>query len=156
LSKYINRETISYLIVGALTTLISFVFFVLPVYFGVGTIVSNLISHATGILFAYFANKIFVFRSKGWGTSFVIKEITMFFGTRIGTYVLETALLLLLVDVLGFSGTIMKICTMGLVVVGNYVLGKWVVFRTGAMQMFPKEAEAGLEKDSERSERFPS
>jgi len=128
--KHINRETISYLIVGGLTTLISIaVFAIATIFLGLGTTLANTLAHACGILFAYVANKVFVFRKPGWGPRVVFSEFSKFGTARALAYVLETALLLLLANVLGFPRIIMKaFITQPLVIVGNYIFSKWVVF----------------------------
>jgi len=129
MKKYLNRETISYLIFGVLTTIIGLGSFALAVYFGLGTAISNTVSTMLAVLFAYFTNKIFVFHAPGWGLKLLIVEFGKFCGARLITFVAETALLVLLVDILGFNSVIMKGFTMVLVVLGNYILSKWVVFK---------------------------
>ena len=129
MKKYLNRETISYLIFGVLTTIIGLGSFALAVYFGLGTAISNTISTVLAVLFAYVTNKIFVFRAPGWGLKLLIVEFGKFCGARLATFVAETALLVLLVDILGFNSVLMKGFTMALVILGNYILSKWVVFK---------------------------
>ena len=103
--------------------------FALAIYFGIGTAAANTVSTVLAVLFAYVTNKIFVFRAPGWGLKHLILEFGKFCGARLVTFVVETALLLLLVDRLGLNSTLMKGFTMVLVVLGNYVLSKWLVFR---------------------------
>jgi len=129
ISKHVNRETISYLICGVLTTAIGWGSFAIAVHFGFGTATANAVSTALAVLFAYITNKIFVFRSPGWGIKLLVVEFGKFCGARLVTFIAETALLLLLVDVLGFNSTLMKGVSMVVVVIGNYVLSKWLVFR---------------------------
>lgn len=128
IKKLLNYETISYLICGVLTTLIGFGSFVLLIYAGFGTATANTVSTVLAVLFAYFANKVFVFKSTSWGIKFVAEEFVKFCSGRLVMFIAETLLLVLLVDVLGFNSTIMKAFTIMLVVVGNYCFSKWVVF----------------------------
>jgi len=129
MTKYLNRETISYLIFGVLTTIIGLGSFALAVHVGLGTATANTVSTVLAVLFAYVTNKIFVFRSPGWGLKLLLVEFGKFCGARLVTFIMETLLLVLLVDVLGFHSVLMKGFTMVLVVLGNYILSKWVVFR---------------------------
>ena len=127
--KFLNYETISYLISGLLVTIVGFGSFVLFVHVGFGTAVSNSISSAMAVVCAYFLNKVFVFKSTRWGAMFIAKEFAKFCSGRLVMFVLETLLLILLVDVLGLNPTIMKAFTVTLVVIGNYCFSKWIVFR---------------------------
>ena len=128
ISKFLNRETISYLICGVLTTIVGFGSFALADYTGMGTAAANAISNGLAILFAYVTNKIYVFRSPSWAPRFVAAEFAKFCGARLIIFALETLLLLLLVDVLGFNSLLMKGLAMVLVVLGNYGFSKWMVF----------------------------
>ena len=132
IKKFLNYETISYLICGGLTTLVGFGSFVLLASSGFGTAFANTVSTALAVLFAYFTNKVFVFRSAGWGMKFIAGEIAKFCSGRLVMFVAETLLLVLLVDMLGLNSALMKALTMVLVVVGNYCFSKWVVFRKGS------------------------
>ena len=127
--KYLNRETISYLICGGLTTAVGLGSFALAVHIGAGTVVANTLSTVLAVLFAYVTNKVFVFRSRRWTIVFLAAEFTKFCGARLVTFVLETALLVLLVDVFGLNSFIMKTLTMVLVIIVNYILSKRMVFK---------------------------
>ena len=128
-SKFINKETISYLIFGVLTTIISNVAFYLARYIGLEVFSANLLSNVLAITFAFFTNKIFVFESTSWKPLFVLVEIAKFFSTRFIAVFLETFLLMLLINVLGFNDTLMKMFTSMLLIITNYVLSKWFIFR---------------------------
>jgi len=126
--KLLNRETLSYLICGALTTVISFGVYALCGYIGLVTVIANTISTVSAVVFAFIVNKIFVFRSASWNMGILLPEIAKFCVARVATYVMETLLLVFLVDILQFHSLLMKGLTTVLVVVGNFVLSKWMVF----------------------------
>lgn len=128
LEKY--REIISYLFFGVLTTIVNFVVY-LPVYnlLGLSASVSNMIAWVVAVVFAYFVNKIFVFRSLDWSRKTVIPELTKFVAARVLSGALETGILLVTVDILGLNGNIWKFITQILVVISNYVFSKLIVFR---------------------------
>ena len=128
IKKFLNRETISYLICGALTTVIGLGVYALCVHIELGTAVANTISTVLAVIFAYLTNKAFVFQSRAWNIRALIPEFAKFCGVRVATYVAETGLLVLLVDVLHFPSVLTKAFTTALVVVGNYALSKWMVF----------------------------
>ena len=127
--KAFNRETVSYLIAGLCTTVVSLAAFAVADYLGAGTALSNTVSHVLATLFAYLVNKVFVFRSTNWQPKYLGKEFMKFIGARVFTFVGETALLVVLVDFMGFGAMPTKMFTMCLVVLANYVLSKLVVFK---------------------------
>ena len=129
--KFCNRETIAYLITGIVTTIVGLAVFWLCEQAGWHVALSNTVSVFSAIAFAFVPNKIFVFRSFSWAAKVLAKEIPAFFASRSLMFVLETALLVLLVDWFGLPGFVCKVFTTALVVVGNYVVSKYAVFRKG-------------------------
>lgn len=140
LNKILNRETILYLIFGVMTTLINFIVFELcNRAFGEGLVlVSETIAFIVAVLFAFFTNKPFVFRSKDWSLKTLSRELPTFFGGRILSFLIEAGLVLVARDLfhagrfelLGISGlTIAKIPISVIVVIINYVFSKLLVFR---------------------------
>ena len=130
LKKFLNRETISYLVCGGCTTILGLGTFTIAVYLGVETALANTIATAIAVCFAYCVNKIIVFRSRDWRFISVIREFAKFCGARFFTFISETVILVLLIDLLGFHSVLSKGFTSILVIVGNYMLSKWVVFRS--------------------------
>lgn len=119
-------EVINYLVVGGLTTFISILVYVIGTrVFSLDLVSANVISWVIAVLFAYYANKVFVFRSKG--KSF--KEFVSFVGSRVITLLLDTALMLLFVNVINMNDLISKVIVQFVVIVGNYIISKMIVFR---------------------------
>ena len=124
------RDIIVYLIFGVLTTAVNYIVY-LPCYniLGLSGSASNAIAWLAAVAFAYLTNKPFVFRSRDWSAKTVIPELTKFVGCRVGSGVLETAIIFLTVDWLGWNGNVMKLLTSVLVVVLNYIGSKLMVFK---------------------------
>ena len=123
-------DILSYLFFGGLTTVVSFVSYTLLYqYAGLSATVSNVISWVAAVAFAYVTNKPFVFKSHDWSMKTVLPELGKFVGCRVGSGLLETGLLALTVDFLGWNGIGMKILASVLVVILNYIGSKWLVFR---------------------------
>ena len=78
---------------------------------------------------AYLTNKPFVFKSYDWSWKTVGPELAKFIGCRIGSGLLETAIIFVTVDLLLWNGNIWKLATSVLVVILNYVGSKLLVFR---------------------------
>ena len=123
-------DILTYLVFGVLTTVVNYVIY-LPLYnlMGMSATASNAIAWVAAVAFAYLTNKPFVFRSHDWSMKTVIPELTKFVSCRIGSGVLETLIILVTVDILGWNGNIWKLFTSVLVVVLNYVASKLFIFK---------------------------
>ena len=128
LRKY--QDILSYLFFGVLTTAVNYVVY-LPCYnlLGFSAAVSNVIAWVGAVAFAYVTNKPFVFKSHDWSVKTVLPELGKFVGCRVGSGLLETGLIALTVDLLGWNGIVMKIIASVFVVILNYIGSKWLVFR---------------------------
>lgn len=123
-------DIFSYLLFGGLTTVVNYMVY-LPCYnwLQLSAAVSNAIAWVAAVAFAYLTNKPFVFKSHDWSAKTVLPELTKFVGCRIGSGLLETAILFLCVDMLNWNGNVWKLVTSVLVVVLNYVASKLLVFK---------------------------
>ena len=123
-------DIVTYLIFGVLTTVVNYLVY-LPIYnlLGASAAVSNAIAWVAAVAFAFLTNKPFVFKSHDWSAKTVLPELSKFVGCRVASGVLETLILLLTVDILGWNGNVWKIITSVLVVILNYVASKLLVFR---------------------------
>ena len=89
-----NRETLSYLIFGIMTTIVNFgTFIVFNQIFGERYyLLSNIFTFIIATLFAFVTNKQFVFQSKTWAWNTLITELLSFTAARVGTFlVIEEA-----------------------------------------------------------------
>lgn len=139
-SKLCNRETIAYLFFGVLTTLVNFVVFnrlnntLGPNY----ALLSNGIAFVAAVIFAYLTNKPFVFRSMDWSWRTLAREIPLFFGGRIVSFLIEEGLVAIAkylihaerYSLFGIDGlTIAKVPIAVIVVILNYIFSKTFAFR---------------------------
>ncbi|MDR1559902.1 MAG: GtrA family protein [Clostridiales bacterium] len=124
--KILEREVLSYLICGVLTTLVGFFSFWVCRRMNMNALVSNVVSSAVAILFAFIVNKHFVFLSKDWSLRKTAKEFWRFIAGRLIVMAGESGLLYLAVDIMGFNDNICKIFTMILVVIVNYFISKFI------------------------------
>lgn len=123
------KEINLYVIFGILTTIINLILYEMCIFVKFDYKISNTIAFIISIIFAFVTNKIYVFRSKCNKINFLIKEILLFFISRIFTYILEIFLLILFIDLFYLNITISKLVTTIIVVVLNYILSKTSVFK---------------------------
>lgn len=123
-------DIITYLFFGVLTTIVNYLVY-LPVYnlLGLSAAVSNGIAWVVAVAFAYLTNKPFVFKSNDWSRETVAPELTKFVGCRVASGLAETAILFLVVDLMGWNGNVWKLVTNVLVVIMNYFGSKLLVFK---------------------------
>ena len=130
-----HREILVYLIVGGLTTLVSWAakfLWNLAFYGGVSdptalqNTILSVVENAAGIAFAYPTNRKWVFQSRNPN---ILAEAGSFVGSRLLTMLLGWLLNLLFTNVLGVPMMISTIIASVFVVVGNYVISKLLVFR---------------------------
>lgn len=131
-----HREIAVYVAAGVLTTVVNYVVYsVLTVFCGLGITRSNMIAWAASVLAAFLTNKAFVFQKKGWAPRTVLREGTLFVGSRL----LSGAAAISLVPVLmwlgvtqrifGIPGFAAKFLAETIALVLSYFLSKYVVFR---------------------------
>ena len=132
LRELINKhwDMIAYMIFGVFTTAINYAVY-LPCYniLGLSAAVSNAVAWVVAVAAAFFTNKQFVFKSPDWSLKVVLPELTKFIACRAGSGLLETAILLVCVDWLGWDGNIVKAFTGIIAIVINYVGSKLLVFK---------------------------
>ncbi|MCH5266527.1 MAG: GtrA family protein [Lachnospiraceae bacterium] len=130
IKKLYYNETIRYLVVGGCTTLVNLVAFAIFCdVFGMDVTLGNVLSIIIAILFAYVANKIFVFSSKTNGFKEMFFEFCRFVGGRLSTMAIEVGGVYLIYNIMGQPKMLAKLATQVLVIIGNYFISKFLVFR---------------------------
>ncbi|MGN0535818.1 MAG: GtrA family protein [Eubacterium sp.] len=140
------KEIISYVFFGVLATIVNLVSFKLfDAILGADLyLFTNVISWVITVIFAYFTNKLWVFESKSWKLSVVMREMVGFFGARLFSLGVEEAGLWLMlddkaldmggltIDIFGIvidGNMIAKIIMQVVVVILNYVFSKLIIFK---------------------------
>ena len=79
------------------------------------------------MIFAFVVNKLFVFESKT--NEHIFREIVTFVGARAFSAVIEVGGFKLFVDMLNYNDTLVNIAVSVFVVLLNYVLSKFLIFK---------------------------
>lgn len=123
------RQAVRYLIAGGLTTLVNLAAFTLLYeMLNINVNISNIISIAAAVIFAYFINKIYVFRSKSPDLISLFREFLKFTVARLATMLIEVLGVFLLVSIIGIYALIGKLVTQVIVVISNYFISRHIVF----------------------------
>ena len=123
------KEKINYLIAGGLTTLISIVSYYLLRIVIDDYKICTVLSWIIAVIFAYFINRGFVFKSKEKN---VFKEFISFISSRLVTLVVELLSMYVLVQFIDMNDRIAKIIVQIIVIILNYILSKIFVFKKKA------------------------
>lgn len=123
------EEGINYLIFGFLAFVLNYVlFFIFDSIINIGYLAATALSWVLTVVFAYWTNHAFVFKSKNAGLSSITKEFVLFIGARVATLLLEMLLMYLMVGKAGINSNIAKLIAQVVVIVTNYVLSKIWIF----------------------------
>lgn len=145
------REQLLYLIFGGLTTVVDwsicFIGYRLfaeqmeQYWFTVHAI--DTVAWVAAVLFAFFTNRILVFRSRRRGLLPVLRELGTFAGGRVVTLLAQEAIMAVFVTALGLNEYVFKILAAVIVVIANYFISKLIVFRKGNRGSAPSEDPTG-------------
>ena len=124
------EEAISYLFWGGVAFFLSMaLFYLFANVMDFYEQIANTFSWIICVLFTYFTNRTFVFKSKSTGISGMGKEFISFIGARLATLVLEKGILFVLIDLLARNNMIAKFIGQVVVIVSNYILSKLWIFK---------------------------
>ena len=124
------KDVFFYLVFGVLTTVVNIVTYWVCVHIlGTSVMVGTILAWVLAVFFAYITNRSLVFHSSASGTDEIMKEITSFFACRIGTGVVDWVIMLVFVTILHFNDMIIKMLANIIVIVLNYILSKFVIFK---------------------------
>ncbi len=128
--KYCNKETILYVIFGVLTTLVDWGCYVL-IRNRMSVELATSIAWLMAVIFAFITNKLFVFESKDFHLKVIITEGISFFSARVASYVFTLAYMHVTVTWLNWNDLIAKLTSAVFVVIANYFLSKFFIFKKG-------------------------
>ena len=120
------EELIIYFIVGVCSTIVSYVSYLLFRLIVDNYLICTVLSWVVAVVFAYFANRIFVFKSKDKN---ILKEFLKFVFARVLSLLAELIVMFILVDLVKVDDRISKLLVQFIVLVLNYIFSKIFVFK---------------------------
>ncbi|KRN28338.1 gtrA-like family protein [Lactobacillus selangorensis] len=121
------RDILAYLVFGVLTTLINIV-----VYWFCTSVLhwnymlANNLAWFLSVLFAFFTNKTFVFRSKYTTVKAFFIEMGAFFFARGVSLILDDGIMFVGISLLHWSSLLTKFIDQFVVIAVNYIFSKWI------------------------------
>lgn len=125
----VNRETVLYVVFGAITTVVNIVSFQFCFnLLGIPTLIANGVAWILSVLVAYVTNKLFVFQSHNERMSQFFKEVLKFFAARLLSFGIDELGMWLMVDIAHINGGLSKVAMNVVVLILNYIFSKWFIF----------------------------
>lgn len=133
------RELFVYGVAGVFTTLVNYISYV-AVTRGVAALTAveadnaalilaaSIIAWALSVIFAFWANKRFVFRSASWDKATLKRELPGFITARVLSLGFDAAFMEIAVHLLGMGDLIAKLLSNVFVIVMNYFASKFWIF----------------------------
>lgn len=139
-NKKAITELLRYLIIGVLTTIVDWsVSAVLKEFTILGetkagdTVITVIAWVVSTLLFAFWMYKLVVFRSRSMRKEVLWPEFVSFNGTRLLALGIQSLVVLIFSDAMGFNYYVVKLCASILNIVLNYIFSKLIIFRKNRM-----------------------
>lgn len=126
--KLWNNELIRYIIAGGMVAVFNFVIYMLLQWRGITYLIANIYAIVLSKSIGYILNKYFVYKSKINGVVENLKELFRFVLARSFTGIIDYFGVIFMVEELSVNSVIAKSIVIIIVIVLNYVLGKFTVF----------------------------
>lgn len=124
------KEAVDYIFFGVLTTIVSLIFYLaFTRVLGFEPAVANIAKWVSGVLFAFVVNKLFVFKSLAKDVKTVTREFTTFVGGRVISGFIDELIVIVGCNLLGINDLIVQFFDFIFVIVANYLISKFLVFR---------------------------
>lgn len=125
-----NKEVLLYSFFGGLTFIVSIgTYAVFNVFLSINELIANVMSWIFAVLFAFLTNRIWVFQAPTNTIQEFVKQMFSFFGGRLVTLAVEEVILLVFITILGFGSMLIKVAAQIVVIVLNYIISKFYVFK---------------------------
>ena len=131
-----NEEAVNYLFFGVLAFLVNMAAYAAAAWVlhadndkVVLVLIATAFAWVVAVLFAYWTNRTFVFKSKITDMAGVWKEFLSFVSARIVTGVMELVIMYVMVDLANIDDMISKLVCNVVVIISNYIFSKLWVFK---------------------------
>ena len=139
-----HRELIIYIIVGGLTTVANYIIHFSLRFLGANYYIALSAAWVGAVIFAYVANRVFVFESKVKGKA-QFKEFLLFISARLFSYAFELLIAFIFIDLahadsiiwqpdfidttIPIGELLVKTSAQVIIVLSNYIFSKLIIFK---------------------------
>lgn len=130
LKKFFNKQFISYLFFGVLTTFVdAFIFYILIKIFLINYLLSTVIAWLFAVVFAYFTNKFWVFNCQKKEKQNIFKEFILFVSLRLASLLISLIFMIFFVDFILIDEFLSKLLVNVVVILLNFIFSKKIIFK---------------------------
>ena len=124
------KELILYTFFGGCTTLVNiFTYYISTRLFHISIMPSTIIAWFFAVLFAYITNRKIVFKSENITIKSITIELSTFVSCRLFTGAIDFGIMYVFVDLMKINDLIIKILSNILVILGNYIASRLLIFK---------------------------
>lgn len=124
------KELFLYGVFGVLATILDIAaYWFFTRFFNFSTVNATFWAWFTAVIFAYFTNHTFVFRSSEKSLTGIAREMFYFFSCRVITGAVDIIIMYVFVDVFKFDDVIVKTVSNIIVIILNYAASKLFIFK---------------------------
>lgn len=135
--RFLFSEIFLYIYIGGLTTLINiiswnFLFNAIKTFIvgdNIAWKVAEVLAFILAVMFAFFADKIVVFKSYSFMPHKLFTELGIFVGARILTELINIGIMFFMIDVKEIKPLIGKVVASIVIIVLNYLFSKFIIFK---------------------------
>lgn len=128
--KFFNRETLSYVFFGILTTAVDFgSFWIFTHLFHIDSVIAIVPAWVLAVIFAFITNKIFVFNNRNFKPKIILREFTLFIIARLLSLLYALVWQVIAAKWMGMNDLIAKLLGNIVVLIINYAASKLIIFR---------------------------
>ncbi|WP_125766736.1 GtrA family protein [Lapidilactobacillus wuchangensis] len=121
------KQAFRYLLWGVVSVIVNFgTFFILYNALHLNYQFANIVAWFLGVQTGFWVDRVIVFRHQ---SKTVGREMLAFYGTRLLTFLIESATLWVGITLLSGNGTASKVVGQVLAIIGNYILSKFFIFK---------------------------
>lgn len=125
-----HKEVLLYLFFGGVAVFLNLVLFIFfTKHFGWGVLFANIVDWVICVLFQFVTNKTWVFEAVTDSTKGFWAQLAGFFSGRLLTLGMEELILFGLIDYLHWNSVFVKLLAQIVVIISNYVISKFFVFK---------------------------
>lgn len=125
------RQIISYLFFGGCAALVNTIcYWLFYKCIGWSNTASTVVAWLAAVLFAFFTNKILVFRSNRTELPAFLGEAISFFGCRVLTGALDVLIMVIAVDCLQWNSVLWKLISNAIIAIINYTVSRFFIFKS--------------------------
>jgi len=125
-----NKQALLYLFFGGIAFFLNIIlFYVMKELWGINELVANFLAWLVCATFQFFTNRTWAFHAETEGAGDLIKQMLSFYASCLFTLILEELIIYVFITRMGLATMPVKLAAQVIVIVLNYVLRKYIVFK---------------------------